>query len=715
MLPHNCSDLAGPMQSKAKSRESRANRIGEPNFFRVSDVNCGFSGFQLSALSSQLNFHGLDLTPRWLLALVLGLMAAVAAPALPAAETTQASRLSALKKLSIEELMEIEVTSVSRSPMALGDAPSALQVLTAEDIRRSGASSIPEALRLANNLNVAQKNASNWGISARGFNTELANKFLVMMDGRTLYTPLFSGVRWGVQDYVLEDIERIEVISGPGGSVWGTNAVNGVINVTSKSARDTQGFHGEMGGGNQLRQFSTLRYGGALAPNIHFRVYGKYTERNSEAFASGSDAMDDSNLRQFGFRLDAETEGQGNVTVQGDYYLGWEGLPRAGKAKVAGGNLLGRWTHLLENGSNVRLQFYYDRAFFRQPFAPSPFGPAGSFTDDMDTYDLDFQHSLNKRGNHAVTWGLAYRFTHDESKDAPALGFNPRATDQDTLSAFVQDQFWIGERVYLTAGTKVEHNDYTGFEFEPSVRVQGNLTTNHMVWAAVSRAVRMPSRVDRDIRQPSRGLTILAGGRDFQSETVIAYEAGYRGQLSNRIAGSVSIFYNDYREIRSLSRTPVTVFPLYFANDVEGETHGVELSFNYHMLEWWRWNGGYTFLKSKLRVRPGGTDLNNALNETSDPENQIALGTSMDLPGGIEFDANLRWVDTLENNVNGRVGTVPSYMDLSLRLGWHLSDQWEFSVVGQNLLDERHPEFGLPNMNRVEIRRSFYGKVAWRF
>jgi iron complex outermembrane recepter protein len=634
---------------------------------------------------------------------------------LVAAEVDSPNSLSALKLLSIEELMEIEVTSVSRSPIALGDAPSALQVLTSQHIRRSGATSIPEALRLANNLNVAQKNAHDWGISARGFNTELANKLLVMIDGRTVYTPLFSGVRWGVQDYVLEDIERIEVISGPGGSVWGANAVNGVINVTSKATKDTLGFYGELGAGNQVRQYSSLRYGGALAPNVHFRVYGKYSERESQSLTRGGDAMDDSNLRQFGFRMDAETSTQGVLTLQGDYYHGWEALPLLGDAKVAGGNVLGRWTQVLANGSDMHLQFYYDRTFLRQPSPAGPFAVAGKFTDELNTYDLDFQHNVSAGEKHAITWGLAYRFTQDETKSAPGIGFDPASLDQDTASAFLQDQFRIGDRALFIVGTKVEHNDYTGFEIEPSVRVQGDLAPDHLVWAAVSRAVRMPSRIDRDMRQPSGPLTIFSGGRDFDSETVIAYEAGYRGQLGNRLLGSVSVFYNDYRDIRSLRFTPLTIIPLYFANDVEGETHGVEVSFSYDVSARWRLNAGYTLLRSDLHVRSGGSDINNALNETADPETQLSLGSSMDLPGGVELDAHLRWVDDLELNNSGSVATVPGYADLTVRIGIHLADHWELSVVGQNLLDNQHPEYGLPGMNRVEIKRSIFAKVGWRY
>jgi iron complex outermembrane recepter protein len=641
-----------------------------------------------------------------------------AAPALGVGAPTVSQSVqtpSDLKKLSLEELLTLQVTSVSRSPVALADAPSALQVLTNQDIRRSGASAIPEALRLANNLDVAQKNSHDWGISARGFNTDLANKLLVMIDGRTVYTPLFSGVRWDVQDYLLEDVERIEVISGPGGSLWGANAVNGVINLTSKSAKDTQGFYGETGGGNQLREFSSVRYGGTLAPNVYFRVYGKYTRRADEGLASGADVNDSSRTSQGGFRLDVDTATQGKVTAQGDYYHGTEGMPGTGDSRIAGGNLLTRWSQILSGGSDVRLQLYYDRTYLRQPFAASAFGAAGYFTEDLGTYDLDFQQNFKQGENQKLVWGLGYRSTDDRTKDAPVIGFDPRSLSQGLFSGFVQDQFPVGAQALLTVGTKFEHNDYTGFEVEPNLRLQKEFGNNELVWGAVSRAVRAPSRIDRDILEPSKGQTILGGGRDFKSETVIAYEAGYRAHLGAHLIGSVSVFYNDYDDIRSLRPTPATVFPLFFANDLEGETHGLELAFNADLLKWWRLNGGYTLLRTHLHVRPGGVDLNNALNETSDPENQIALGSSMDLPRGIELDANLRWVDTLHDNNNGKVGTVPSYLDLSVRLGFHLSEHLELSVVGQNLLDDQHPEFGTPGLNRVEIRRSVFAKIAWRY
>ena len=327
---------------------------------------------------------------------------------------------------------------------------------------------MPEALRLASNLHVARKNSHDWGISARGFNAELGNKLLVMIDGRAVYTPLWSGVRWDVQDYLLEDLDRVEVISGPGGSVWGANAVNGVINITTKSAEETQGLYVEAGGGNQLRDFEAFRYGGKLAPGIFFRVYAKHFERNSEVFSTGMGAGDSSSVAQGGFRLDAHLNNTDTLTLQSDYYHGREGVAGAGDAKVAGGNLLSRWSKILENGSDFQLQFYYDRSFLRLPVAAGPFGPPGKFTDDLETYDLDFQHNLAQAGAHRIVWGLGYRLIEDDSRDAPALGFDPRAVQHDLFSGFLQDQIAFGDKTFLTIGTKLEHTEYTGVEVEPT-------------------------------------------------------------------------------------------------------------------------------------------------------------------------------------------------------------------------------------------------------
>jgi iron complex outermembrane receptor protein len=642
---------------------------------------------------------------------------------LGAAEAEADSSVGALKKMSLEELMNIEVMSVSRHAEKLLDAASAIQVVTGEDIRRSGASSLPEALRLADNLEVAQKNSHDWGISARGFNTDLANKLLVLVDGRTVYTPLYSGVFWDAQDYLLEDIDRIEVISGPGGTLWGANAVNGVINVTSKSAKDTQGGYLEAGGGTELQDFVGGRYGTKLAPDVYFRVYGKYTDQDRGVTASGVESNDGSRVGRGGFRLDATNAASNAFTLQGDVYNGTEETITGGDSRISGGNVLGRWTRDFSDDSDLSLQLYYDRTHIAVPKPTNGFAPAGMLADTLDTYDLDFQHRFPLGKNH-ILWGFGYRFTNDQVQNAPNVGFLPAQLEQDLYSGFVQDEIALARDVTFTFGSKVEHNDYTGYEFEPGIRLQWNVDSRRMVWGAISRAVRTPSRIDRDLIEPTLlpapfPNSILSGSPDFDSETVIAYELGYRTQINPKIAATASAFYNDYDRIRSITPAPAGFpsfgFPLVFHNNLEGETYGVELTANYQMLDWWRLHAGYDFLKEHLRVKPGQVDFSNALNEVADPQQQFSLRSSMDLPHALEFDANLRWVDTLHNNNGPTPGTVPSYAELDVRVGWRPTQAVELSVVGQNLLDRQHPEYGFPSPTRIESERSVYGKVTWRF
>ncbi|HTB80694.1 MAG TPA: TonB-dependent receptor [Opitutaceae bacterium] len=641
------------------------------------------------------------------------------------AQTQEAlSSPSVLKKLSVEELMDVEVTSVSLYPEKLLEAPSAIQVVTSDDIHRSGASSIPEALRLADNLEVAQKGSHDWGITARGFNTDLANKLLVLIDGRSVYTPLFSGVFWDVQDYLLEDIDRIEVISGPGGTLWGANAVNGVINITTKSAKDTQGLYTEAGGGTELRDFASVRYGATLAPNVYFRVYGKYFDRDSAVLANGSDAEDSWNMAQGGFRLDAEASPQNNLTLQGDVYSGNEDIPTGGGEKVGGGNILGRWSHTFSDDSDTSLQLYYDRTHLASPKPKGNFVPAGILTDDLDTYDLNFQHRFRLNERNRIVWGFGYRFTHDVVGPAPSVTFVPTKLGQDLFSGFAQDEIKLLDNLFFTFGSKVEHNDYTGREVEPNARLRFNLTPRQMLWAAVSRAVRTPSRIDRDLREPT-GLpppfpqSVLNGGANFASETVIAYEVGYRAQLGSKTTTSISTFYNDYDHVRSTTPGrpgfPSLGFPLVFQNNLEGKTYGAEVSASYQLFDWWRLRGSYDLLREHLSVKPGQVDFSNALNETADPEQQWSVRSSMDLPQNLSLDAGLRWVDVLHINNGPNVGTVPSYFELDVRLGWNVTKRLELSVVGQNLLHDHHPEYGFPGPTQEEIQRSVYGKAVWRY
>ncbi len=645
----------------------------------------------------------------------------VSAARLGAQAAPPGSSIGDLKQLSIDDLMNIEVTSVTKEPEALLQADSAIQVITNDDIVRSGASSIPEALELADNLDIAQKNSHDWAISARGFNTDLANKLLVLMDGRTVYTPLYSGVFWDVQDYLLDDIDRIEVISGPGGTLWGANAVNGVINITSKSAKDTQGLYIEAGGGSELEDFTALRYGGLLAPDVYYRIYAKYFSRGDEVFTDGAKATDSWHQSRAGFRVDAGASSQNTLTLQGDAYSGSENEITGGTDKVRGDNVLGRWSHEFASGSSMSLQAYYDYTYLYD-VVPAFFlgalklAPAGILTDGLDTYDVDFQYHMSLGARNRVAWGLGYRFTHDVLQNAPALAFLPPTLNQSLYNAFAQDEIMIASGLFLTFGSKVEHNDFTGWEVEPNVRLRWDLSPKQMFWAAVSRAVRTPSRIDTDFTEAAPpNFVLLEGSDNFKSETLLAYELGYRAQLGQRVATSVSLFYNEYSDIRSTSFTPRTVVPFFFENNLEGETRGVEFSASYQAADWWQLRAGYDLLLEKIGVDPGQYDLNNGLNETSDPEHQFSVRSSMNFPENVTLDAQLRWVDTLHNNNGATPGTVPAYFALNARLAWSPTKHLVLSVVGQNLLHSQQAEYGFPGPTREEIESNVFGKAEWRY
>ncbi|HTA76455.1 MAG TPA: TonB-dependent receptor [bacterium] len=616
---------------------------------------------------------------------------------------TQTPSPGELKKLSLEELMDLDVTSVANEPQPYGQAPAAIEVITNDEIRRSGASSIPEALRLADNLEVEQDSSSGWNISARGFNVDLANKLLVMIDGRTVYTPLYSGVYWNAQDYLLEDIDRIEVVSGPGGALWGANAVNGVINITSKDAKDTQGAYVETGGGTQLQDFVGARYGGTLAPDIYYRFYAKYFNEGAETFSDGGGSAQDSwNMGQGGFRIDDEADPRDKFTLQGDLYNSFLNVFTGIQENFAGGNILGRWSRVISDDSNMSLQLYYDRTYAAEPVA------ASVFADGLDTYDLDFQHHFSVDSGNQLTWGLGYRFTHDVVLNVPILAFLPGTLDHQLFSVFAQDEIKLWADILLTVGSKVEHNDYTGYEFEPSARLKWDLAEKQMLWVAVSRAVRMPSRIDRDVSIPP----LLDGGSGFQSEILVAYELGYRAQLTREWATSLSTFFNNYDDLRSFSPTPGTIYPVTIANGLAGQTYGLEFTTDYQVSSAWQFHAGYDLLKENIWVKPGQTDLDNGTEDTADPQNQAFLRSSMDLPGNLELDPALRWVDTIFN-FNGTTTTVavPSYLEMDVQLSWHPVKDLELSVTGQNLLQPYHLEYG----SGEEIARSVYGKVACKF
>jgi iron complex outermembrane recepter protein len=624
--------------------------------------------------------------------------------ALPAAARAQRCAPvdpEALKRLSLEELMNIPitVTSVSKFSEPLSTAAAAVTVITAEDIRRSGATNLPDLLRLATGLQVAQADGRNWAISARGFSQTMSNKLLVLIDGRSIYTPLFSGVFWDVQDTFLADIDRIEVIRGPGATLWGANAVNGVINILTKCAQETQGGLAMAGGGESERAFGGVRYGGR-AGGAAYRVYGNYDYRGALEFAKGKSAEDPLRRGQGGFRLDWERSKEDAYTFQGDLYRGLAGEALRADTDLSGGNLLGRFTRQLERG-DLKLQLYFDRTHRRTP---------NFFEEGRDTWDLDFQHHLQATGRQEVVWGVGYRWTADRVENSVGNVFVPNHRTQSLLNVFAQDEITLlPERVRLTLGSKLEHNDYTGFEVQPSVRLAYTPSAKQTVWGAISRAVRTPTRLDTDLHFLSRGFVFFQGNPDFRSESVVAYELGWRGEPRRNLSLDLALFYNDYDHLRTQEFTKGGL-PLTFGNKLRAETAGAELSANYQMLPWWLWSAGWSYLHKRLALAADSTDPALGQEEGNDPLRQLWVRTSLDdLPGGTEFDLWLRRVDSLP------APKVPAYTELDLRAGWRATRTIDFSLIGRNLLHAHHPEFGAPSPNREEVQRSIYGRIEWRF
>jgi len=585
-----------------------------------------------------------------------------------------------LADMSLEELANLPVISVSRRAERLADAPAALYVITGEDIHRAGVTSLPEALRLAPNLEVARVNSSFYAISARGFNNSIGNKLLVMIDGRTVYTPLFSGVFWDAQDTLLEDVERIEVISGPGATLWGANAVNGVINVITRRATDTRGTYAEAGAGN-LERGVAVRHGfdaggGAL------RFYAKAFDRDSTVRANGSPQPDEWQNAQGGFRGD-----WGDFTLQGDLYRGTIQQTAGIDANVAGGNLLGR----IRRGA-LQVQAYYDNT---QRYNPA------SFSERLNTLDIEAQHSFHATADQLVTWGGGHRRAEDRVENAAALAFLPDAKTLRWSNVFAQDEIALARRWRLTLGAKFESNVYTGTEFLPSARLAWKPDEHHLVWTAASRAVRAPARLDRDTFAPGQPPFLVAGGPDFQSEVAQVYELGYRAQVA-RVSYSVTGFYTQYDHLRSVERSG-TAFVI--GNRMQGHTRGLEAWGSYQAARNWRLSAGAMFLDQDLRFEPGSTDTNLAA-AGNDPKHQFSLRSSLDVAPNQHFDVMARYVGDLPSP------QVPAYTAVDARYAWQLRRALEVSVTAQNLFDPQHPEFGAA-ATRSELERGVFLRVRW--
>ena len=642
------------------------------------------------------------------------LLAACLALALPLALPARAGDVERvvvqpdeLADLSIEELANIQVTSVSKRPERLQNAAASVFLITADDIRRSGADTLPEVLRLAPNLYVARNSSYGYSISARGMNTSgnsVSNKLLVLIDGRSVYSPLFAGVFWDAQDIVLGDIERIEVISGPGGVLWGLNAVNAVINLTTRSARATGGTSATLRAATDGAG-ATLRHGEAEGP-VAWRAFAQVSGHKDSELASGAPVNDSYRRWLAGFRADWEG-GRDRVSVLGNLLrarldqpepgaLTVSGFdPELGRVRSDGANLSVRWNRELEGGGGIGVQAYFDHTL--RDVKPL-------YGERLYTTDLQFQHTLPDSGAHSIVWGASYRHSRDRITNGDVVAFLPERTTQQWGSLFMQDEIALHENWRLTLGNRFEYNEYTGVEWLPSVRLAWRLSPRHAFWSGLSRTVRAPSRLDVDTYIPARPPHILRGGPQVRGEVSKVFELGYRGQPAPSLSYSVTLFHHDYDDLRTQEVDPSGTF-LTFASLMEGRSTGIEAWGNWQAARDWRLSAGWTAMHQNLRLKPGSNDINGPKMAERDPRNTWQLRSSYAFDDRRELDLMLRHV--------GATSDVPSYTAFEARVGWRLGPGLEVSLFGENL-DGGHPEYGSV-LYRAEVERRVGVKAVWKY
>ena len=628
--------------------------------------------------------------------------------------------------------MNIKVTSVSKQEQKVSRTAAAIFVITSEDIRRSGATNIPDLLRMVPGVDVAQINANTWAVSIRGFNTRFSDKLLVMVDGRSVYTPTFGGVYWDVVDLPLEDIERIEVIRGPGGSVWGANAVNGVINIITKAAAETKGAMVVAGGGNTDEGFATLQYGGSLGAKTDFRVYTKYFNQDHNPGLSGPDGGDGWGVLRGGFRADVVFSSKDNLTIQGDLYRGEAGQAEPYLASVtsplelvaigvnvSGGFVQGIWNHTFSARSGTSLQVSYQQ-YKRNDL----------ILENRGTVDIDFQNHFLWGERQNIIWGLDYRNSRTTTVGTLAASLNPADLTTQLFSSFIQDEFaLIHDRLYLTVGTKLEHDYYNGFSLMPSGRVVWTPSDHQTLWAAVSRAARTPSAIDASVRYNFGGfigaggtptLISFIGNPNVKNEDLLAYEAGYRTMLSDRVSVDLAAYYNSYTNQDTVEPTtpfiedtpapPHLDVPETYENLMYGETQGLEIFANWKVLDRWTLSPGYAFEQIHMHLEPESQDTTSvSAAEGSSPVHSAQLRSHVVLPRNLGWDTSLFFTDRIADPV------IPAYTRLDTGLTWQWKKGVVFSLVGQNLLKDRHLEYDdlYSSTATTLVKRSVYAKVTW--
>jgi iron complex outermembrane receptor protein len=632
-----------------------------------------------------------------------------------------------LKQLSLEQLGNIEVTTTSKKPEKVWRTPAAIYVITQEDIRRSGATTIPELLRLAPGVEVARIDSNQWAVGIRGFGNSFSKSVLVLIDGRSVYTPLFAGVYWDEQNVLPEDIERIEVIRGPGGTVWGANAVNGVVNIITKSSKETKGTLATVGAGNVDQGSGRFRYGGGYGNNLSYRAYGMAFGRAPE-FHSDQNKFDDWQLGQSGFRIDWDNQKRDALTLQGDLYKGSIGqrvnigyysppasLNVVGNQDISGGNILGRWRRTVDSG-DIQIQAYYDRTYRLGP----------QLGETRNTFDVDFVHHLTFLPRQDFTWGVGARWSPgDFTQTVATVDFLPHHQSDNIYSAFLQDEIAIvQDKLGLTVGSKFEHNIYTGWELQPSARLLWTPTAHQTVWASVSRAVATPSRVDEDLQLtgfttvPLPIFVRIVGSRQFVSEKLLGYEIGYRRLITPKFYVDISLFHNNYNDLTSFGAAALSfetnpspthlLLMLPWANGIMGQTNGGEITPDWKATRWLEFKASYSYVSLDLKNKPGNGDIGTLqTDEGSSPRHEVAVQSLLNLPKRFELDPTYRYVSALPGE------SVKSYSTMDLRLGWHFAGNLEASVGGQNLFQPNHMEFGINPGPLVGVRRSVYGQITW--
>lgn len=618
-------------------------------------------------------------------------------------EIAAAQTVEDLQRMSIGQLGDLVVTSVGKTDQALSDAPSAIYVITREAIERSGAATIPEILRLAPNLQVNQTSASHYVITARGFSGNIGdqnftNQLLVLIDGRSVYTPLYSGVYWDMQDVPPQNIERIEVISGPGATLWGANAVNGVVNIVTRKAADTQGGFLDLSIGN-LEQSATLQYGGRIADDLAYRFYLRDYIGDATQTAAGASAHDNWTKPQGGFRLDWTPPGADSFTFQGDAYAGWDEQFGGPAEDISGRNLQAQWNHSWADGSALKVQAYYDH---------TSRGTPGSGNFDLDTFDLDVQHNFAFNDWNAVTWGGGVRVSPYRIDGTSSLFFVPASRTLVLANIFAQDNMSITPDLVATLGLKLEDDPYSGVTPLPDFRLSWKPISDLLFWGAVSQAIRSPTPFDTDVMERLGSTVALNGNPDFQSSKETAYEIGTRAQITPQISFSLSAFYNFYSDLRTIELVSGPAqLNLAWGNNLEGRTLGFEAWADYQATPWWHLSASFDVLAEKFNFTPGASGLIGVSQLGDDPRNSATLRSSMNLTQDIGLNLDLRYVSELPDP------QLPAYVELNSGVWWKVSDSVRLALSGFNLLHARHYEF--PSSEANAIPRSFAVGLQWHF